>query len=112
MTTSCHVEKVFRSQRSTAGADHRGGPERPSSRTWFGACRTKFASCGLLGLRNDADVGLRRLPLAEDLLGIVVRDGPGDDHVVALLPLSRRRDLVLRGELQRVDDPKHLVEVA
>ena len=50
--------------------------------------------------------------LAEDLLRILVRDRAGDDHVVALLPLRRRRDLVLRGQLQRVDHAQHLVEVA
>src|SRR5207247_751921 len=44
----------------------------------------------LLRLRHDADVGLGGLPLAEDLLGLVVRDRPGDDDVVALLPVHRR----------------------
>ena len=50
--------------------------------------------------RHDPDVGLGRLPLAEQLLGLVVGDRAGDDHVVALLPLRRRRDLVVRGQLQ------------
>src|SRR4051794_31038769 len=66
----------------------------------------------LRGLRHDPDVGLRRLPLAEDLLGLVVGDRARDDHVLALLPVHRRGDLVLGGELERVDDAQHLVEVA
>ena len=33
----------------------------------------------------------------------VVGDRSGDDHVVALLPVRRRGDLVLRRELQRVE---------
>ena len=49
---------------------------------------------------DDPDVGLGRLPLAEDLLGLVVGDRAGDDHVVTLLPLRRGRDLVVRGQLQ------------
>ena len=51
------------------------------------------------------------IPLAEDLLRLVVRDRAGDDHVLALLPVHGRRDPVLRGQLQRVDHAQHLVEV-
>src|SRR5262249_29990130 len=66
-----------------------------------------------LRLRHDADIGLRRLPaLRPDLLGVVVAHRARDDDVVALLPVHRRRDLVLGGQLQRVDDAQHLVEVA
>ena len=36
----------------------------------------------------------------------------GDDDVLALLPVHRRRDLVLRRQLQRIDHAQHLVEVA
>src|SRR5690349_16662281 len=63
-------------------------------------------------VRNDPDVRLRLAPFAEELLGLVVRYGARDDHVLARLPLGRSRDLVLGGELERVDDPQHLVEVA
>src|SRR5205823_660677 len=63
-------------------------------------------------LRHDPDVRLRLLPLAEDLLGLVVGDGAGDDHVVALLPVDGGRDLVLRGQLERIDHAQDLVEVA
>src|SRR5690349_2255906 len=64
------------------------------------------------GLGDDADVGLRRLPLAEELLGLVVRDRTRDDDVLALLPVRRRGHLVLGRELQGVDHPQDLVEVA
>src|SRR4029077_14750989 len=66
----------------------------------------------LLRLRDDPDVRLRLFPLAEELLGLVVRDRAGDDHVLALLPAHRGRNLVLRRQLQRVDHTQHLVEVA
>src|SRR5262245_37770836 len=56
----------------------------------------------LLRLRNDPDVGLRRFPVAEGFLRLVVGDGAGDDHVLALLPVDGGGHLVLRGELQRV----------
>ena len=66
----------------------------------------------LLGLLGDAEVGLERLVAGEPLLGVLVADGAGDDDVVTLLPVGRRRDLVLGVELQRVDDAQDLVEVA
>ena len=64
-------------------------------------------------LRHDPDVRLRRLPAVRiGLLRVLVGDGAGDDHVVALLPVRRGRDLVVGGQLQRVDHAQHLVEVA
>src|SRR5438093_1524946 len=84
-------------------------------RPWSWAVLTSLRPCrsGVsLGLGHDPDVGLRLLPVAEDLLGLVVRDRPGDDHVVALLPVHRSGHAVLGRELQRVDDPQDLVEVA
>src|SRR5215469_13996398 len=76
-----------------------------------------LAPCGVPGasarLRDDADIGPRRRPtLGIPLPGFVVGDGPGDDHILALLPVHRRCDLVAGGELDRVDDAQHLVEVA
>ena len=65
-----------------------------------------------LGLRDDPDVGPRGVPGAVLLLRLLVADRAGDDHVVARLPLRRGRDLVLGGQLQRVDDAQDLVEVA
>src|SRR5262245_60675139 len=47
-------------------------------------------------LRHDADIGLGRLPaLRVLLLGVLVRHRAGDDHVLAVLPVHRRRHLVL-----------------
>ena len=56
--------------------------------------------------------GLGSFQLAEDLLGLVVGDRAGDDHVLALLPVDRGGDPVLGGQLQGVDHPQDLVEVA
>src|SRR5262249_61858283 len=51
-----------------------------------------------LRLRHDADIGLGRLPaLRILLLGVVVADRTCDDHVLAVLPIHRRRHLVLGG---------------
>ena len=48
----------------------------------------------------------------EALARLVVGDSGDDDHVVAPLPVHRRRHLVGGRELQRVDHPQDLVEVA
>src|SRR5262245_46252058 len=67
----------------------------------------------LAGLGQRAQVRLDGGPaLGEQLLGLVVGDGRADDDVLAVLPVRRRGDLVLGGELQGVDDAKDLVEVA
>src|SRR3546814_13128930 len=61
-------------------------------------------------LLHHAQVGLLLFPAArEHLLGLLVVDRRHDDDVLALLPVHRRRHLVLGGELQRVDDAQHLV---
>src|SRR6188472_833455 len=59
--------------------------------------------------------GLRsgRLPaLRVNALSLVVSDRAGDNHVFSVLPVHRRRNPVLGGELERVDHPDDLVEVA
>src|SRR5256885_10537938 len=94
-----------------------GAASTPSAKTRAGTSRltaTTLTGLGELRLRlgHDPDVRLRRVPLTEDLLCIIVRDGAGDDHVVALLPVDRRRNLVVRGQLERVEHAEHLVEVA
>ena len=40
------------------------------------------------------------------------RHRAGNDHILAVLPVDRRRHPVLGGELHRVDHAQHLVEVA
>src|SRR5690349_12049841 len=59
----------------------------------------------VLGRRvgDDADVRLWRLPIAEQLLRFLVLHRAGDDDVLAAFPVHRRGDLVLGGQLQRVD---------
>src|SRR5579875_1953560 len=64
-------------------------------------------------LLGDAQVGLERPEaLREKLLRLLVADGGRDDYVLALLPVDGRRDFVLIGELQRIDDAQNLLEVA
>src|SRR4051812_35829563 len=67
----------------------------------------------LARLRHDPDIRSRRAPATRvRLLRVLVGDRARDDDVVALLPVHRSCHLVLRGELHRVDDTQHLVEVA
>src|SRR5215204_6589939 len=64
-------------------------------------------------LRHDPQVWPRRLPtLGVNALRLIIRDRAGDDHVLAVLPVHGRRNPVLGGELQGVDHPDDLVEVA
>src|SRR4029077_3406792 len=64
----------------------------------------RFLATESLRLRNDPNIRLWSLPaLRIDLLGLLVRDRACNDDVVTLFPVDRRRDLVLRGELQRID---------
>ena len=48
-----------------------------------------------LRLRRCPQVGLYGLVAGENLVRLFVGDGTGDDDVVALLPVCRRRDAVL-----------------
>src|SRR5690606_8407316 len=63
----------------------------------------------LLGL---AQIGQDRVERAEALDGVVVGDGGGDDQILALLPVGRRRHLMPGRKLDRVDGAQDLVEVA
>src|SRR6266487_933672 len=75
--------------------------------------RPQFPSGPSARLRHDPDVWAWRLPpFRVRLFGFVVGNGAGDDHVLALLPVHRGCDLVLGGELQRIDHPQDFVEVA
>ena len=94
---------------------------RSSSTAWSscpifmapGARPTSSSSSKRSKMLDDAQVGLGRFqPAGIQLLRVFVGDRAGDDHVVALLPVHRRRDLVLGGELHRVEHAQDLVEVA
>ena len=65
-------------------------------------------------MRRQAQIGRDRgVALREflpDQFGILQRRH--DHHIVAGLPVTRRRDAVVLGQLQRVDDAQDLVEVA
>ena len=55
----------------------------------------------LIRLRRDAKVRLDSLPSRREfLLGLFVRHCRNDDAVVAVFPVDRSRDAVLRGELK------------
>src|SRR5881398_3142436 len=59
----------------------------------------------LLGLRNDAEIRPRRFPTLRVLLfGFLVGNRSQDDHILPLLPIYRRRHLVFRGELNRIQN--------
>ncbi len=75
--------------------------------------RRPISSSQSLGCRNDAQIGLRRFPAVRVLrLGVLVGNRRDDDHVLALLPVHRRRHLVLGRELAGFEEAQHLVEVA
>src|SRR5580704_1363637 len=64
-------------------------------------------------LRHDAEVRARGLPTFRiGFAGRFVTDRASDDHILALLPVHRRRYFVVRSELEGVDHAQHLVEVA
>src|SRR5215831_16421321 len=78
------------------GATRRIDVERKALDGELIALRSRLAR-----LRHDADVGLGRFPaLRILLLSFLVRHRAGDDHILAVLPVHRRRHFVLRGELQ------------
>src|SRR4051812_38794483 len=85
----------------------------PIASTTSSQMRMLSSSVSRPRLGHDAQVRLRSLPAARvDALRLVVADRARDDHVLAVLPVHRGGDPVLGGELERIDDPKHLVEVA
>ena len=104
-------------------ADASGAPCRgtkPRQRRRARARAADASGCALplmasaIGLRRHAQVRPQRLVALRkfllDELGILQRRH--DDDVLAVLPVARRRDPVVLGELQRIDHPQHLVEVA
>src|SRR5215204_890449 len=69
----------------------------------------------ILGVRRvgyDSNVGSRGFPaIWIGLLRLLIRHRSCDDHVLSLLPVHGCGNLVLRRQLEGVDDPKDLVEV-
>src|SRR5438132_8475197 len=101
----CRPTSLAAEQRSPAGGSDES--HRPS------AVLSRARLSDLLRLGDRAQVGLHRLEAGRiGLLRLVIGDGRDDDDVLTLLPVHRRGDLVLAGELARVEEPEHLVEVA
>src|SRR2546430_17345804 len=64
-------------------------------------------------LFRSPQIGLRRFPPSRILLlRFFVRDRRQDNHVAALLPVRRRRNFVLRRELNRIQHAQYFVKVA
>ncbi len=89
--------------RSCAGRGDRGELVPRLERPQLGAVRPKRDAAldrhRGARLRHDPDVRFRRLPVSEEFLCFLVRDRACDDHILALLPVHRGRDLVLGGQL-------------
>src|SRR5205085_1401772 len=86
-----------------AGAGNREAHAPASSRKRTGAPAGGRARRSLLRLRDDAQVGLERLPAGGKLLlRLLVGHGGRDDDVLARLPVNRRGDRVLRRQLAGV----------
>ena len=63
-------------------------------------------------LRDDPDIGLRCFPAVRIFfLGLLVRHGGDDDYVLPLLPIDRRRNLMLSRQLARIEKAQNLVVV-
>src|SRR5690606_30049168 len=82
--------------------------------SWLGCSARSKAAGSLVRLGRHAQVRPQLLVALGKALGDLLRilDGGADDDVVALLPVDRGGHLVAIGELQRVDDPQDLLEVA
>src|ERR1700676_4515670 len=121
--------------RRARGSNAVGSPSRPAhtslTSTSSGAPplafgRTSWSGCGrpaptagfrwpsvLARLWYEPYVRAGLLPaIRVGLFGLVVGHRARDDDLLAPIPVDRRGDLVLRRELERIDHPQHLVEVA
>src|SRR2546430_722621 len=86
---------------------------RPPRSTLFPYTTLFRSHSSLLRLLHGTQIGFVGLEaLRVFLTRVVVRDGRRDDHVLARLPVDRRRYRVLRRELHRIEQPQHFVEVA
>jgi hypothetical protein len=78
--------------------------------------RHRAADCEI-GRRADRGGKTQRLRLhcliaGKDLVSFLVRDRTGNDDVVSLAPICRGRHAMLGSELDRVENPHNLIEVA
>src|SRR3984893_8798507 len=88
--------------------------EKATTRTKPRIISTNGAVCRdtLLRLRHNPQIRLRRFPAARILLlGFFLRHRGQDDHVLAILPIYRRSNFVLRSELHRIQNAQHFVEI-
>ena len=65
----------------------------------------------LFRLCSGADIRLDRLVAGKELIRFFIGDSAADDNVVALFPVRRGGDLVLRGELDGVEDANDFIEI-
>src|SRR2546425_12389549 len=66
----------------------------------------------LIRLRGIAQVGLHALEaFREERLGFSVVYGRGDDAILPVLPVGRRGDFELRGQLERINDSQKFIEI-
>src|SRR5258707_2111632 len=67
----------------------------------------------LLRLRHHPQIGQDGVPTRGIFLsGVIIRDRWNNDHVPTLRPVCWRRNLMLCGELHRIEHAEHFIEVA
>src|SRR5438132_2081619 len=72
-----------------------------------------LCSFKLLGLRHGPQIRLERLEALRVLfLRLLVRYRGRNDHVLARLPVHRRRNRVFGVQLQRIEEAQNLVEIS
>src|SRR5947209_9575093 len=83
----------------------------PENAVWLAPFRCQpHGGRRLLRLLRPAQVGLDLFDVLELGLGVLGRDGGGDDDATARGPVDGSGDRVLVGHLQGVDDAHDLVE--
>src|SRR5689334_7020718 len=98
-----------RGSRSQRPVDARVGEIRRALQRFFATVRSRAS----VRLWNDAQIGAGRLPAAGVLLTrLLVRDRGRNDHIVARPPVDRGGNPMRRGELARIEEAQHLVEIA
>src|SRR6185437_3226596 len=66
-----------------------------------------LASTGVTSFNFGGDTGS-----GEEFVGFLVAHRTADDDIITLLPIRRRRHLVLRRQLHRIEHTQNLVEIA